>query len=194
MLEKCHRLDEAVAALFDTNYHATTKREMVTWAYCYAGTEHAVAQRILVEQALTGTALALVRLQYEATVRAAWIHHGADDSWIEKFTAPVSPGAVDEPQKGPPIDAMLQTLAKHLPAQNMEQLQNLHGAIKVMHSFVHGGVHTVAHAVRGYPAENVVSVLWNRNLLLWFSCQVLSLSTKDPRIQKEVRQAFVDIG
>jgi len=46
------------------------------------------------------------------------------------------------------------------------ELHRLNETVKVMHSFVHGGVHLVVHALRGYPAENLVAVLQSRKLML----------------------------
>ena len=57
-----------------------------------------------------GTALALVRLHFETTVRAAWVQIGATEDWLNKFTEPVPAGSMKEPSLGPPIPSMLDAI------------------------------------------------------------------------------------
>ena len=55
-----------------------------------------------------------------------------------------------------------------------------------MHSFVHGGVHLVVHALRGYPAGKLTSVLQNRNLLSLMLANVIVIVSQDPDLRGSV--------
>jgi hypothetical protein len=168
LLQQCEALDDDVAKLL-RKCAATSPRSMLSLALCHAAFEHAVSQRVLMDAGLTGTALALCRLQFEAVVRAAWMGKGASNKWVKAFTTAVEGEGHKEPIMGPPIPSMLDAFEKHAPLIAAE-FRKLYGTIEGMHSFVHGGSQTVAHALMGgYPADKLASVLRNRNLLLAYT-------------------------
>jgi hypothetical protein len=61
--------------------------------------------------------------------------------------------------------------------------RRLYATVKGMHSFVHGGAHLIVHALRGYPASNMVDVLRNRNLLLLMLCNVIVMTAGQPQFK-----------
>lgn len=180
-------LDDDLLALLQTGWNTTSSRSMVSMAFCRAALEHAVAQRLLIEAGLSGTALSLVRLQFESLVRAAWVLHAAKEEWLEKFISPVPSGDTSEAQMGPPIPAMVDAIEAAAGA-SAKELRRMHGTIKVMHSFVHGGVHLVAHALRGYPDEKLVAVMQNRNLMSLMLANVIVICSQEPRLVGSVQR------
>lgn len=175
LLQQCEALDDDVAKLL-RKCEAASPRAMLSLALCRAALEHAVSQRVLIDEGLTGTALALCRLHFEAVVRAAWMGKGASNKWVKTFTTAVEGEGHKEPIMGPPIPSMLDAFEKHAPEVAAE-FRKLYGTIEGMHSFVHGGSQTVAHALMGgYPADKLASALRNRNLLLLYTanCAVVA--------------------
>lgn len=179
-------LDADVTALLERGWNISSQRQAVCMAYCKAALEHAISQRVLIGDGLHGTALSLIRLHFESVIRAAWVLYGAKDDWLGKFSAPVLPGDLTEPQMGPPIPAMLDAIAAISPEAALE-LRRINDTIKVMHSFVHGGVHLVVHALRGYPPEKLVAVLQNRNLLLLMLSNVIVGASQRSELRTAVR-------
>lgn len=179
LLQQCEALDDDVAKLL-RKCEVDSPRAMLSMALCHAAFEHAVSQRVLMQAGLTGTALALCRLHFEATVRAAWMGKGASNKWVKAFTTAVDDSkGHQEPIMGPPIPAMLDTFAKHAPHIAAE-FRKLYATIDGMHSFVHGGSQTVAHALMGgYPADKLESVLRNRNLLLAYTANCAVVAAED---------------
>lgn len=177
MLSASGALDDDVRSLLESGWNTSSPRHVICMAYCKAAVVHAISQRVLIEDGLHGTALSLIRLHFETVVRAAWVLHGAKDDWLVKFSAPVAPGDLSEPQMGPPIPAMLDAIAVVAPDAAVE-LRRLNETVKVMHSFVHGGAHLVVHALRGYPPEKLVAVLQNRNLLSLMLCNVIVVASQ----------------
>jgi hypothetical protein len=164
-----------------------SKRSVIALALCRAAFEHAVSQRMLLEEGLTGTALALCRLQFEAVVRAAWTGQGASEKWIEAFTTPVEYEGHKEPTMGPPIPSMLEAFGQHAPHVAAE-FRKLYGTIPAMHSFVHGGSQAVAHSLMGgYPADKLIGVLLNRNLLQWYTGNCAVVVAQDPQLVPRMR-------
>ena len=187
MLVLSEALDEDVCVLLEKGWNITSQRLTICMGFCKAAAEHAISQRILIEAGLHGTALSLIRLQFETVVRAAWVLHGAKDDWLAKFSAPVPAGDLNEPHLGPPISSMLDAIAPHAP-QAVSEFRRINMTMKVMHSFVHGGVHLVVHALRGYPPENLVAVLQNRNLLSLMLTNVIVIASQQPELKGTVGQ------
>lgn len=172
MLDESAALDTDVTHLLEAAWGTSTERQTICFAYCKAALEHAISQRTLLSTGQSGTALALTRLHFETVVRAAWINLSASDRWLSEFTTPIAAGEFNEPILGPPIPSMLDSIALKQPELEKE-LRKLNETVKVMHSFVHGGVHLVVHALRGYPPDNLISLLRNRNLLTLQLCNVI---------------------
>lgn len=145
MLLRSSQYDSDLGGPIEKAWPPTSQRNAISLAYCRSAFDHAPSQRVPIEAGLTGTALALIRLQFEAVVRGAW------------------PLLVDE-------------------------LRQLNRAVKIMHSFVHGGVHAVVHALRGYPDDSLVAVLQNRNLsqLVMSNIEVLTSSHR-PDLMVQMR-------
>ena len=187
ILSLSEMFDDDIYALLEKCWNLSSQRQFICLAFCKAAVEHAVSQRVLKGVGLHGTALSLIRLHFEAVVRAAWVLHGAKGDWLVKFSAPVPIGVLDEPQMGPPIPAMLDAIKLHAP-QTAHELSRLNETVKVMHSFVHGGAHLVVHALRGYPPENLISVLQNRNLLLLMLTNVMVIASQQQQLTGIVRK------
>lgn len=188
LLTTSEALDEDVGKLL-SKCQAPSKRGVIALALCHAAFEHALSQRLLLEAGLTGTALALCRLQFEAVVRAAWTGQGATDQWIEAFTTPVASAANvhKEPITGPPIASMLEMFGRRAPHVAAE-FSKLASTIPAMNSLVHGGSQIVAHSLMGgYPADKLTGVLLNRNLLQWYTANCAVVVAQDPQLVPRMR-------
>lgn len=179
-LDDCATFDRDVGQLLHEAWTVTSRRQLIAMAFCKAALGHAVSQRLLIGSGQHGTALALIRLHYETTVRAAWVRFGAKDDWLEAFTEPVPAGSLKEPVMGPPIPSMLDTIERNAPDMAHEG-RMLYATVQGMHSFVHGGAHLVVQALRGYPPSNLIDVLRNRNLLLLMLCNVIVVTAGQPK-------------
>jgi hypothetical protein len=60
------------------------KRSHVSAACLINSIEHGMAILVLVDEGLYGSALALVRLQFEAYVRGTWLAQSASDNEVDK--------------------------------------------------------------------------------------------------------------
>lgn len=175
-LDGCEALDRDVERLLHAGWNTSSARHVVTMGFCRASFEHAVSQRVLIGTGQHGTALALMRLHFETTVRAAWVLLAAKDEWISKFTEPVQDGSLKEPSMGPPIPSMLDAV-EFVASDMAAEGRRLYETVKVMHSFVHGGAHLVVYALRGYPSDKLIDVLRNRNLLCLMLCNVIVVAS-----------------
>lgn len=115
-------------------------------------------------------------------LRAVWILECAKDDWIERFSAPVPEGQLEEPVLGPPVDAMLSTIAKKAPviAGMFQQLKD--GAWVPMHSYVHGGARPIVQSLAGTTHYQISAVLRNANGLGLIAVNVMTRALRDPRL------------
>lgn len=177
LLQASEALDHDVAKLLARS-EPSGRRGIISLALCQAACEHAMSQRLLFEAGHNLTALALLRLQFEAVVRAAWTNQGATESWLDAFTTPVEGEGHREPITGPPIPSMLNAFEPFSPHVASE-FRKLYGTIGAMHSFVHGGAQAVVHALRPYPTEKLISALLNRNLLQWYTANCALVASEN---------------
>lgn len=183
MLEQCERFEGDLAPLLAHPRRPPSRRALLALALCDVAVEFWVAQRLLIRSGMHTAALALVRLHFEATVRAIWLHHGASDEWLDRFAAPMVPGQLAEPVLGPNVDAMLQTLAKTAPPFLAQTL----GAFKAatwqpMNSYVHGGIRPVVQSLAGCTPQQLVGVLQNGNGMALMTANLLVVALQDPAL------------
>ncbi len=183
MLEQCERFEGDLAPLLAHPRRPPSRRALLALALCDVAVEFWVAQRLLIRSGMHTAALALVRLHYEATVRAIWLHHGASDEWLDRFAAPMGPGQLAEPVLGPNVDAMLQTLAKTAPPFLAQTL----GAFKAatwqpMNSYVHGGIRPVVQSLAGCTPQQLIGVLQNANGMALMTANLLVVALQDPAL------------
>ena len=82
-----------------------------------------------------------------------------------------------ETRKGPDVDAMLKTIAKHHPASIHESLVALKEMTwRAMHSYVHGGIRAVAQCSMPFPHHEAGSVLINANGMLVLATNVVRMA------------------
>ncbi len=183
MLDQSERLAGDLAPLLAHPRRPRSRRALLTLALCDVAADFWVAQRLLIRSGMHTAALALVRLHFEATVRAIWLFHGASDEWLDRFAAPMGPGQLAEPVLGPNIDAMLQTLAKTAPPFLAQTL----GAFKAatwqpMNSYVHGGIRPVVQSLAGCTPQQLVGVLQNGNGMALMTVNLLVVALQDPAL------------
>jgi hypothetical protein len=183
MFEQSERFERDLGPLLSHPRRPPSRRALLTLALCDVATEFWVSQRLLIRAGMYTAALALVRLHFEATVRAIWLHHGASDEWLERFAAPMAPGQLAEPVLGPSVDAMLQTLAKAAPPFLAQML----GAFKAatwqpMNSYVHGGIRPVVQSLAGCTPQQLVGVLQNGNGMALMTANLLVVALQDPAL------------
>lgn len=186
LLEASEAFDEDVGKLL-SKCEAHDKRSLIASALCTTAFEHGLSQRVLLEIGLTGTALSLCRLHFEAVVRATWTAECANDEWLDKFTTPVEGPDHIEPANKVPIGSMIKHITgkvKHVG----EEYALLNTTIPAMHSFVHSGAQAVAHALMPtYPTYTLMGAIWNRNLLHLYTANTAVVAAGNELLRPRLR-------
>jgi hypothetical protein len=186
LLEASEAFDEDVGKLL-RKCAPRTKRGLIASALCDTAFEHAASQRLLMKVGRTGTALALCRLHFEAVVRATWTAQCANNEWLDKFTTPADGPGHKEPANPLSINSMIKHITAAVPHVGAEYAL-LNQTIPAMHSFVHSGAQAVVHALLpAYPADKLMAVLWNRNLLQLYLSNAAVVAAEDDLLRPRMR-------
>lgn len=155
-------------------------------AACQLSLEHATMVRIAFEANASNSATALVRLQYEALVRAAWLLHAASDFEVEKLSAALDEHSSQRAKNVAGPADMLESLAARAPAGLIGPLQQFDDlSRKGLNSYVHAGLHPLQRVAQGFPQPLAEQLVRNSNGLMHMAYRLLATLSGN--------QALVDV-
>lgn len=170
-------------------------RPMVALSMCGIAFEHASAIRLLMGEGYFTPAIALLRPQYEALVRAAWILHAASEAQVTRLTGELSAERQQAAKNLPSVKDMLEALVKSGPPGSGRLLTRFRDRLwDGLNSFVHGGLHPVARRQSGYPAELLADVLKNSNAVMALTGLVLSELSEDEQTARRLATVLSDFA
>ena len=193
LLARSVDLVKAIAGLIEASYPDTRKRVESGRILCCVSVEHAQSLKALIEMGNFTSAVGLLRLQYEAIVRAMWVTYSATDEWVEKLSSELTADSAKRANNVPLLNEMLGHLEGKAPAEALIMLHEFKEySWKPLSSFVHGGIHAIHRHGNGYPkplleqairASNGVSVLAGMLMVILSNNPVLKGVI--PAIQRE---------
>lgn len=156
---------------------------------CHVALEHSSAVRLLFDAGHPSAAAAMVRLQFEALVRAVWLLHAASDAHVGAFAAPLTVGTVQSTKNIAGVNDMVgaidrsATTPPHLKAllidfknRNWQQLN----------SFVHAGLQPMRRVVSGHLEGFAVDLIEISNNLLHMTAAQMATLTGNQRMVSQV--------
>lgn len=117
VLERTEAFEAAVLPHISNQPFLDTPCAKLTTVLLGLAHEHWVAQRGLMHAGLFHPAIALLRLQFEATLKAFWVAHAATDGWVSQMSTVSlreSDGRVREP-KLPSIGELVKDIERTAP-------------------------------------------------------------------------------
>jgi len=186
--------------LFSINFYDTSTRAESAKIMCSVSFEHAESAKMLLTAGNITSALGLVRLQYEAFVRAMWLYFAATDTAVSKLMADLSNESAKRADRLPMLSEMLQKLEGKAPQVALDQLLEFKEySWKPLSSYVHGGIHAVNRHSVGYPVPLLVQALKASNgvsamavMLLIIISDDRSQSGKMPKLQFDYKDCLPD--
>jgi hypothetical protein len=168
---------------------------------CSVAFEHAESTKMLIASGNFTSATGLVRLQFEALVRAMWLLYAASDASVSKLMCELTDESAKKADKLPLLSEMLAKLDGKAPKEAMDLLLEFKEySWKSLSSYVHGGIHAVSRHSKGYPipllhqllkVSNGVSIMVGM-LLAILSGDVTQIG-KIPVIQREFLDCLPDL-
>lgn len=161
-------------------------------AMCSIAFEHAESAKILLASGNFTSATGLVRLQFEALVRAMWLLYAASETAVSKLMCELTADSASKANKLPMLSEMLEKLKSKAPQEAVDMLLEFKEySWKPLSSFVHGGIHAITRHSKGYPEPLLEQILKASNGVLVMVGMLLvilhgggSQMGKIPEIQK----------
>ncbi|MCV3288792.1 DUF6988 family protein [Aeromonas media] len=183
-----------------TPFHSS-ERMLTSRIMCSIAFEHAESAKILISAGNLTSATGLVRLQYEALVRAMWLLYAASDTSISKLASELTHDTAVSANNIPMLSQMLDNMQGKAPQEALNMLLEFKKySWKPLSSFVHGGIHAINRHSKGYPVQlldqmirisNGISIMVGMLLvILHGGGEQLG---KLPKIQKEFVDCLPDI-
>ena len=195
--------DSMVGVLGDdySIYDDGTPRFDLAFDSCQVAWEHATAVQLLIAHELATPAIALIRLQYESTLRAAWLLYAASPDQLAKLATPLDKDAEEAASKLPGAKQMLEAIGRaSAEGRAPVSAHAMLAAIRetnwdTLNSYVHGGIHPIQRAASGYPDAMIDQVVRMSNGVFTISGVLMAiLSGQQERIAKvsAIQRDFAD--
>jgi len=137
---------------------------------------------LLAKNGLHTSAMGVLRLQYEAVVRAVWVLYAASDIAINKLVAPLTPETERAAKNGlPGSSTMLSEIEKKGPPGVHRLLNEFKDySSQALNSFIHSGIHAVNRHLSGYPAILFSTAIRQSNNLTHMSAIAIACLLENP--------------
>lgn len=178
-IERSRDLEGLVDAAWNAVEVAAESRAVAAAGLCALALNHGRSVRILLAEA-PPSAIALLRSQYEALVRAVWAHHAAAETDLALLLAPLTLDSQQAARKLPGVTDMLTALQKSGATGAAANLGRARARLwDGLNSFVHGGIHPFQRGESGYPIPLLADLLKNTNAMTMLTLVVLAEITAD---------------
>lgn len=194
MLKLLCRSAELEAALLNPKFvlhpgdsSEQSARIAVSYCACCVSFEHSRALRLLIKDDCQTSAIAMMRLQYEALVRSTWAMYAATDLAITKLDSALNIDTELAAKNLPTLSKMLKELDGKGPAVAVMMLVKFKMVmVSALNSFVHGGIHAVQRIANGYPEELLLQVIRSSTALLTMAGAMLAILSGDQSRMKVI--------
>lgn len=158
---------------------------------CQLSLEHARSLRILFAAEAPHSATGLLRLQYEALLRAAWVLYAASDLQLSKLTTQLDINSEQAANNLPGLADMLKALEAKAPIGLIQPLNEFKTvAMKGLNSFVHGGIHPLTRIKEGFPEVLALQLVRNSNGLMHFAYRMLASLTGSQSLMSQITHLY----
>ena len=178
LLERTDAFEDAIIDCFPRHSEilaeSSPKNELIATA-CYLSIEHSHVVKTAFAIDAPCSASAILRLQYEALLRAVWLLYVAPDTQVEKLLKTLDLESEQAAKNLPSNADMLKVVAKHAPQGLVAPLEEFNQNTRhALNSFVHGGIHPLQRTQHGYPMQLALSVIRFSNALLQLAYRILA--------------------
>lgn len=201
ILHRSEELDATIVQLLDLDnypvYGDGEPRMGLSVTAASLAIEHARALRNLIAGGFVSSAVPLMRLQYEATTRSAWLLFAASEEHVSLAAAPLTAAADEAARKLPLARDMIKQLrnasatvpAAAAPAAMLGRFDDMQR--HALNSFIHGGIHALYRHREGFPVQLVHQLIECSNGLVTISAMMLAILTGDRLVATRMNRVHV---
>lgn len=139
----------------------------------------------------------MLRLQYEALLRSAWLLCAASDGQFRKVSVPLSREGAEAAKNLPGADEMLKALERRLlttpelkgSVQPLREIRDT--SLSAMNAFVHTGLHPLARSKEGFPLELAMNIVKMSNGMLHMAARLLARLTPSVELVSTVERCYL---
>lgn len=187
LLTKSAALEQSLSEFLALPLYDNSDRRRASKIVCSIAFEHAESAKLLVATGNYTSAVSLVRLQYEALVRAMWLLYAASDDAVSKLMSELCAESAQKANSIPMLTEMLEKLQGKAPSEALEMLQEFKEySWKPLSSFVHGGIHAISRHSKGYPKPLLIQLLKISNGVSAMAGMLLVILSGDARQQGKI--------
>lgn len=195
LLERSSEFEAALLAEFPEGGLVLTNQEPrheVAAAAALIAIEHAGALRAAAQGGAMNSAAGLLRLQYEAVLRAAWLLFAASPGQVEKLTRHLDLETEQTAKNVPGYLDMLSAVEKAAPVGLAAPLVEFNQYSRhALNSFIHAGIHPLARARSGFPVALAEAVLKFSAGMMHFAYRLLAALTGSQERMNRVTRAYI---
>lgn len=196
LLKRSLQLATVLEEFLQLPFNSTSARIASSHTLCGVSFEHAESVRILTASGNFTSSLGVLRMQYEALVKAFWTLYAASDEAVNKLQAELTHNSAKAADKVPTLAEMLAALSGKAPPQAIHPLLEFKDySWKPLSSYIHGGIHAINRHSRGYPVVLLCRAAIFSNGLLIMAAMLLIMLSGNSRQTGKIRvlqQQFAD--
>jgi hypothetical protein len=168
-----------------------TPRCQICYASALLSIEHARMVRVAFARGSPNSGSALLRLQFESLLKAAWVLHIANDTQVSRLTDVLTQTTEQAAKNLPGVADILAALVSKGPPGLAHPLQEFYSTnSRALNSFVHGGIHPVSRTNNGYSHELASQVVRLSNGLLHMSYRILASLSGSQELMARITHAY----
>ncbi len=134
------------------------------------------------------SATAMVRMQYEALVKAIWLLYAASDVAVSKLMVELNSESAHRAGQMPMLSEMLSKLEGKAPEETVNMLNEFKQySWATLSSYVHGGIHAINRHSKGYPQPLLEQLLRASNGVSLITGMMLVTLSGSPAQQGKIR-------
>ncbi len=196
LLRRSVEFEQQLLRFMDLEPSEQTDRSTASRIMCGVGFEHAESVKVLISVGNFTSATSLVRLEYEALVRAMWLQYAASDRVTARLMGEFNHEKAKKADKLSMMTQMLQELEGKAPPDALTLLLKFkEHSWKPLSSFVHGGVHVLHRHGNGYPPALIAQAIRASNsvsVMLAMHLARLSGDEAQEKLIPQLRRNFAD--
>ena len=201
LLSRSVELEKKIFQNINTEFIACSPRNEASRILSIVSFEHAESLKMLLVTGNFTSSIGLLRLQYEAFVRAVWVFYSASDIAVSKLMSELTAESARKTQKLPMLTEMLINLEGKAPKIVLDQLLEFKEySWKPLSSYIHGGIHAIQRHSKGYPVQLLIQTVKASNGVSLMAAMFLIIVANDiskrglmPIIQREFKDCLPDV-
>jgi len=194
LAERSDAFEEAILSCFPSTgvvLAIDSEQNQLAASACQLCIEHASVVRAAFFIHAPSSGSGVLRLQYEALLRASWLYFVATPAQIEKLGRNLTPEAELAAKNLPGAGEMLAKVLKVAPVGLTAHLAEFDQYSRhALNSYVHSGIHPLRRVRDGFPAEMALTLVRFSNGLMHMAYRTLAMLMGSQRRMDKVTHLY----